>query len=32
MIANPDKFQVILLDEGRSDHTDIEVGTGNEKI
>ena len=32
MIENPDKFQVILLDKGRSDNTNIEVEIGNEKI
>ena len=32
MIENPDKFQIILLDKGRSDSTNIEVETGNEKI
>ena len=32
MIANPDKFQVIFLDKRRSDNTNIEAETGNEKI
>ena len=32
MIVNPDKFQVILLDKGRSDNINIEVEIGNEKI
>ena len=32
MIVNTDKFQVILLDKGRSDNKNIEVGEGNEKI
>ena len=32
MIVNPDKFQVILQDKGRSDNTNIEVEIGNEKI
>ena len=32
MIVNTDKFQVILLDKGRSDNTNIEVEIGNEKI
>ena len=32
MIVNTDKFQVILLHKGRSDNTNIEVETGNEKI
>ena len=32
MIVNTDKFHVILLDKGRSDNTNIEVETGNEKI
>ena len=32
MIVNPDKFQVILLDQGRSDNTNIEVAIGNGKI
>ena len=32
MIVNPDKFQVIFLDKGRSDNTNIEVKIGNEKI
>ena len=32
MIVNPDKFQVILLDKGRSDNKKIEVAIGNEKI
>ena len=32
MIVNPDKFQVIILDKGRSDNTNIEVEIGNEKI
>ena len=31
MIVNPDKFQVILLDKGRPDNTNIEVEIGNEK-
>ena len=31
MILNPDKFQVILLDKGRSDKTNIEVEIGNKK-
>ena len=31
MIVNPDKFQVIFLDKGRSDNTNIEVEKGNEK-
>ena len=32
MIVNPDKIQVILLDKGRSDNTNIEIEIGNEKI
>ena len=32
MIANPDNFQVILLDKGRSDNANIEVEIGNKKI
>ena len=32
MIVNTDKFQVILLDKGRSDNTNIEVEIENEKI
>ena len=32
MIADPDKFQVILLDKGRSDKTNIEVEIRNKKI
>ena len=32
IILNPDKFQIILLDKGRSDYTNIEVEIGNEKI
>ena len=32
MVVNPDKFQVILLDKGRSDNINIEVEIGNEKI
>ena len=32
MIANPDKFQVILLDKRGSDNTNIELKIGNEKI
>ena len=32
MIVNPDKFQVILLDKGRSDNINIEVEIGKEKI
>ena len=32
MIVNPDKFQVILLEKGRSDNTNIEVEIRNEKI
>ena len=32
MIADPDKFQVILLDKGRSDNTNIEVEIRNKKI
>ena len=32
MIANPDKFQVILLDKRGSDNTDIELKIGKEKI
>ena len=31
MIVNPDKFQVILLDKGRPDNTNIEVEIRNEK-
>ena len=31
MIVNPDKFQVIFLDKGRSDNTNIEVEKGNGK-
>ena len=31
IILNPDKFQVILLDKGRSDKTNIEVEIGNKK-
>ena len=32
MIANLDKFQVVLLDKGRSDNTNIKVEIRNEKI
>ena len=32
MIVNPDKFQVILLDKGRSDNINIEVEIGKGKI
>ena len=32
MIVNPDKFQVIFLDKGKSYNTNIEVEIGNEKI
>ena len=32
MVVNPDIFQVILLDKGRSDNTNIEVEIGHEKI
>ena len=32
MIVNPDKFQVILLEKGRSDNINIEVEIGKEKI
>ena len=32
MIVNPDKFQVIFLDKGRSYNTNIEAEIGNEKI
>ena len=32
MMVNPDKFQVILLDKGRSDNANIEVEIGNENI
>ena len=32
MIANPNKFQVILLGKGRSDNANIEVEIGYEKI
>ena len=32
MIISHDEFQVILLDKGRSDDTNIEVEIGNEKI
>ena len=31
MIKKPNKFQVILLDKGRSDNTNIEIEIGNEK-
>ena len=31
MIVNPDNFQVILLDKGRSDKANIEVEIGNKK-
>ena len=31
MIVNPNKFQVIFLDKGSSDNTNIEVEIGNEK-
>ena len=32
MMVNPDKFQVIFLDKGRSDNANIEVEIGNENI
>ena len=32
MIVNPDEIQVILLDKGRSDNTNIEIEIGNGKI
>ena len=32
MVVNPDKFQVVLLDKGRSDNANIQVEIGNEKI
>ena len=32
MIVNPDKIQVILLDKGGSDNTNIKLKIGNEKI
>ena len=32
MIVNPDNFQVILLDKGRSDNANIEVEIRNKKI
>ena len=32
VILNPDKFQVIFLDKGRSGNANIEVDIGNEKI
>ena len=32
IIVNPDKFQVILLDNRGSDNTNIELKIGNEKI
>ena len=32
LIVNPDKIQVILLDKGGSDNTNIKLKIGNEKI
>ena len=32
VIVNPDKIQVILLDKGGSDNTNIKLKIGNEKI